>query len=101
MRGQVRETAYHLTNRDQVGLVVPDTGIALLPAFRQNERLAAIAADHTREIAQVEGRIGTELGRVFSFPFLGLDRIRHSIEPEIQYLFVPQVGRETIELPLR
>ena len=118
VRGQVRETAYHLTNTDQVALVVtPPAGTT---PFRQAERLidnprlytrkeyreitdfnADLDTNHTREIAQVQGRLGTEFARVYSFPFLGLDRIRHSIEPEIQYLFVPTVDRNTIDGSLR
>jgi hypothetical protein len=92
VRGQLRETAYHLTDSDQVALAVPT--VAREPGFTRAEVLPELDQNKTREIAQVEGRIGTELARVFSFPYLGLDRIRHSIEPEIQYLFVPQVGRD-------
>ena len=117
VRGQVRETAYHLTNTDQVALVAPKSGGST--AFRLSQGLidkydytkdgyrnvsdvsADLDTDHTREIAQVNGRLATEFARVFSFPFLGLDRIRHSIEPEVQYLFVPQVGRDVFDQPLR
>jgi LPS-assembly protein len=98
VRGQVRETAYHLTDDQQIALVVPPSGTS---AFRKTDVLPALSTDHTREIGQVEGRIATELARVFSFPFLGLDRIRHSIEPEVQYVFVPQVGRGIFEQKLR
>jgi LPS-assembly protein len=95
VRGQLRETAYHLTDDQQVALVSPSN------QFRQTNALPNLASDHTREIGQVEGRIATEFARVYNFPFLGLDRIRHSIEPEVQYLFVPQVGRDVFEQPLR
>jgi LPS-assembly protein len=95
VRGQVRETAYHLTDDQQMALVVPTGNI--VSAFRRTDALGDLSTDHTREIGQVEGRIATELARVFSFPYFGLDRIRHSIEPEVQYLFVPQVGRDVFE----
>jgi hypothetical protein len=95
LRGQLRETAYHLTDDQQVALVVPTGNIA--SAFRKTNILGDLSTDHTREIGQIEGRLATELARVFSFPHFGLDRIRHSIEPEVQYLFVPQVGRDIFE----
>ena len=109
VRGQVRETAYQLTNTDQVALFVPSEGTRT-QTFRVTEdmipggsarRLHPIRDDldasHSREVAQVQGRIGTEIARVFSFPYLGLDRLRHSIEPEVQYLFVPQTDRNVID----
>jgi LPS-assembly protein len=95
VRGQVRETAYHLNDTGHVARVVaPDAvgGFVTPP----NNVLPDIDRDKTREIAQIDARLATELARVFRFPYLGLDRIRHSIEPEIQYLFVPQVGRDFV-----
>lgn len=100
VRSQGRETAYHLTSDQQVALVVPTSG-SLGPDFRTTDVLPKLSTDHTREIGQVDGRLATEIARVFKFPYLGLDRLRHSIEPEIQYLFVPQVGRGIFEQPLR
>jgi LPS-assembly protein len=105
VRGNLRETAYHLTNTKQVALVFPDPNspntAGVVSDFRTTSVLPALKADHTREIGQVDGRVASELARVFSFPFFGLDRIRHSIEPEVQYLFVPQVGRGIFEKKLR
>jgi hypothetical protein len=95
LRGNVRETAYHLTDTQQIAFVTPTN------QFRRTNALPDLSTDHTREIGQVEGRVATELARVYSFPYLGLDRIRHSIEPEVQYLFVPQVGRDIFAQPLR
>jgi LPS-assembly protein len=92
VRGNVRETAYHLTDEDQVVLTLPGNG-------RVNDVLKDLDTNHTREIAEVQGRLATEIAKVYSFPYLGLDRIRHSIEPEIQYLFVPQVGRDIFQRP--
>lgn len=89
--GQVRETAYHLTDTEQVARVTRANGTI---GFVRNDALPELDTNHTRELAQVEGRIGTEVAKVYSFPYLGLDRIRHSIEPEVQYLFVPPVGRD-------
>jgi LPS-assembly protein len=98
VRGQLRETAYHLTDDQQVAFVAPTGNIA--PAFRRTDVFGDLSSDHTREIGQVQGRIATEIARVFKVAFFGLDRIRHSIEPEVQYLFVPQVGRDIFQQKL-
>lgn len=52
---------------------------------------------HTRELAEVRGRMGTELARVYDFPWLGLRRLRHSIEPEVRWLYVPPVSDQQVE----
>jgi LPS-assembly protein len=85
--GGVRETAYHLTDREQVAFIVP------IRKFRAAPDLPLLDADRTRELAEVSGRLGTEFSRVFDFQHLGLEKLRHSIEPEARYLFVPAVAR--------
>jgi LPS-assembly protein len=101
--GRVRETAYYLTDREQVARVVPDPGVAVEPGFR-GFRVAPELPDldrtRTREVAEVNARLGTEIARVFDFPHLGLAKLRHTIEPEARYLFVPQVGRPVDQLAL-
>src|SRR5262249_15217960 len=54
------------------------------------------ALDHNRNraVGEFRGKIGTEISRVFDFPFLGLEKLRHTIEPEIHYLYVPDVGNQ-------
>jgi len=101
LSGQVRETAYHLTNDEQVALVVPAAGVAAIPHFRTAPELPRLDTDHTRELAEVHGQVGTELARVFTFRHLGLEKLRHTIEPELAYLFVPQVGRPIFDQKLR
>ncbi len=98
LSGQVRETAYHLTNDVQVARVVPNSGAASF--FRAAPELPRLDTDHTRELGEVHGQVGTELARVFTFRHLGLEKLRHTIEPELQYLFVPQVGRPIFDAPL-
>jgi hypothetical protein len=56
---------------------------------------------HSRPAGEVQGRLATEIARVFSFPYLGLDRIRHSIEPEVQYLFSDAPTPERLARRLR
>jgi LPS-assembly protein len=121
--GRVRETAYHLTDTEQVAFVVADgnrvqaaqpcgappappcvraaTFPADLEKFRTAPELPPLDRDRTRELAEVQARTGTEFARVFDFPFLGLAKLKHTIEPEVQYLYVPQVDRfhDSIQLP--
>jgi LPS-assembly protein len=107
--GRLRETVYHLTDTEQVAFVVADgarNGTAApfptdLEKFRTAPEMARLDADHTRELAEVHARAGTEFGRVFDFPHFGLTKLKHTIEPEVQYLYVPQVARfyDTLELP--
>jgi hypothetical protein len=100
LRGQVRETAYQLTNEEQIAVVIPTEGA-----------WSGVSPDRTPDQEQLHARGGaceristratpvssrrSKAGwgpnsRAYPFRFLGLDRIRHSIEPEVQYLFVPR-----------
>ena len=97
--GRVRETAYHLTDRTQVAFVQPNPGVVVdedFERFRVAPELERLDRDRTRELAEVHARTGTEFSRVFSFPYFGLDRLKHTIEPEVQYLYVPQSGRPIV-----
>jgi LPS-assembly protein len=98
--GRLRETAYHLTDREQVAFVVPDPGVFVVPTHRAAPELSRLDADRTRELAEVHARTGTELARVFDFPHLGMERLRHTVEPQVRWLYVPQVGRPLDELHL-
>jgi len=100
LSGQVRETAYHLTNDEQVAFVVPDPGVAATSHFRTAPELPRLGSDRSRELAEIHGQMGTELARVFTFRHLGLEKLRHTLEPEVQYLFVPQVGRPIFDVKL-
>jgi lipopolysaccharide assembly outer membrane protein LptD (OstA) len=97
VRGQVRETAYHLTDTQQVGFFVPDNPGVASTFVLGGKGISRLDTDTTRELGQVQSRVASEIGRVYDFPYLGLTRIRHTIEPEVQYLFVPQVGRDMTE----
>ncbi|HYR95899.1 MAG TPA: LPS assembly protein LptD [Candidatus Binatus sp.] len=99
LAGQLRETAYHLTDTEQVVAVVPkETNIPT--GFRTAPELPRLDANRTRELAEVQGRLGTEIARVFGFRHLGLEKLRHTFEPEVQYLYVPQVGRPIFDVQL-
>ena len=90
--GRVRETAYQLTNREQVEALVPDPGSGLRTRFRVAPDQPALDETETRELAEVRARTGTEFSRVFDFHHLGLEKLKHTIEPEVQYLFIPRAG---------
>jgi hypothetical protein len=49
----------------------------------------------------LSGRLGTELDRVFDFDHLGYAKLKHTIEPEVDYLYVPATSRPIVnrELP--
>jgi hypothetical protein len=56
--------------------------------------LPNLATSHTRELGEVNGRVASELSRVYDFPHLGLEKIRHTIEPEVQYLYLPPINKQ-------
>lgn len=72
-----------------------------LERFRAAPRLRRLDRQRTRELAEVNARTGTEFGRVFDFPLFGFAKLKHTIEPEAQYLYVPQVDRfyDSLQLP--
>lgn len=58
------------------------------------------SGDHnlSRELVEVRGNVGTAVSRVFNFNALGLSRIKHVVEPELSYLFVPRIDQSRIPI---
>lgn len=79
LQASVRETAYHLTDR-------------LLPTGEQLPR------NNSRETFRVGANAGTILSRVYPFHWLGLDKVKHTIEPGLGYLYIPAVGQGNLPL---
>lgn len=52
----------------------------------------------SRELVEIRGNIATSLNRVFNFNAFGLSRMKHVIEPELSYLFVPGVNQRNIPI---
>jgi LPS-assembly protein len=52
----------------------------------------------SRETVELRGQIGTTLNRVFALDLFGLSGLKHVIEPEVSYLFVPQTQQRSIPL---
>jgi lipopolysaccharide export system protein LptA len=52
----------------------------------------------SRELVEIRGNVGTYLSRVFSWGSLATGGIRHVIEPELSYFFVPGVNQNSIPI---
>ena len=50
----------------------------------------------SRELIELRGNLGTTLSRIFDFNNFGLSRVKHVIEPEFNYLFVPGTDQSRI-----
>jgi len=72
LRASGRETAYHLTNTDLIGG-------------------GSVGRDDSRELVEVDGQVGTVLDRIYPVSFFGLEKLKHTIEPSVQYLYIPAV----------
>src|SRR5262249_31387109 len=100
LTGQMHGTLYELSDPgQQVALVIPnDPNVAT--TFRTTRLVPALDASHTRRVPGVRGVLGTELAGVFTFDHFGLEKIRHSIEPELRYLYVPPTNQHLGEQAL-
>jgi LPS-assembly protein len=58
------------------------------------------SSDHNvaRSTVEIRGNLGTSLSRIFAVDRLGLTGIKHVIEPEISYLFVPSSDQSRIPI---
>jgi hypothetical protein len=93
--GRLRETLYQMTNRDQVEAVVPDPDVGTRTLFRTAPNLEPLDETRSRELAEVRARTSTQVSRVFDFKHFGLEKVKHVLEPEVQYLYVPTAGPST------
>ncbi len=66
------------------------------PLSATGEARSLPATSH-REQIEVRVEAGSMLQRVYEFPYWGMDRLKHTIEPVAQYYYVPSVRQE--ELP--
>jgi LPS-assembly protein len=78
----VRETAYHLT----------DT--LLLNSGPTN----TVPENQSRELVEVDGQVGTSLDRIYAVHMFGLEKLKHTIEPQVQYLYIPGVAQGDIPI---
>jgi len=87
---QVRETAYHLNNTELL-LPVSETGGVVTPADTRK-----LDTNPTREIYQTSAVIGTQISRVFDVGGETVQKLKHTIEPEVDYLFIPDVDQTAL-----
>jgi LPS-assembly protein len=52
----------------------------------------------SRELVEIRGNIGTSLSRVFAWNTANLSAVKHVIEPELSYLFVPRTDQSRIPI---
>jgi LPS-assembly protein len=51
-----------------------------------------------RELVEIRGNIATSVSKVFAFDAAGLKGLKHVLEPELSYLFVPGVNQRDIPI---
>jgi LPS-assembly protein len=58
------------------------------------------SSDHnvSRELVEIRGNLNTALSRIFAVDSLGLKQVKHVIEPELSYLFIPGVNQSKIPI---
>ena len=52
----------------------------------------------SRELVEIRGNVGTAMSRVFQWNTLGLSRVKHVVEPELSYLFIPSTDQSRIPI---
>jgi LPS-assembly protein len=52
----------------------------------------------SRELAEIRGNVGTSFSRIFAANSFGLSGLKHVIEPELSYLFVPSIEQSQIPI---
>jgi hypothetical protein len=97
VRGGFRETAYNLTDTSvplQVNVNPAD------PGSKPPSILPTLDDQATREIFYLRGEAGTSLARVYPFERFGMTKLKHTIEPGLDYLYVPRTDTRQAALPL-
>lgn len=100
------ETAYQLTNTIMAQTCTIDTDCPV-DAFCDRGRCRNRASDdltdeirlpktQSRESVELRADLRTELSRVFEFPYFGLEKLKHTIEPQLEYLYVPDVSQDDL-----
>lgn len=88
IRGAFRETAYGLSENQMAGGF---TGQNLVDG-----PFIDLPTGSSREIFELHSGVSTQFERVFDFPYFGLDKLKHTVEPELDYLFVPDVTQSDL-----
>lgn len=88
VRAAFRETAYGLSENTMAGGF---TGQNLVDG-----PFIDLPSGSSREIFELHSSLATQFERVFDFPHFGLDKLKHTIEPELDYLYVPNVNQSDL-----
>jgi lipopolysaccharide assembly outer membrane protein LptD (OstA) len=97
--GLLHGTLYQLADNQQVGLVVPTTSTTkTFKAVNDPDVLPFLDRSHVRGVGEVRAQLGTEFDRVYTFEHFGLEKLRHSIEPDIRYLYVPENDQQLFDV---
>src|SRR5262249_32484588 len=83
----LREPAYGLT---QARMANGFTGTNAAAGFID------LPSGSSRELVELGGNVGTQFERVFDFPYFGLDKIKHTIEPSLEYVYIPPVDQSDL-----
>jgi LPS-assembly protein len=83
-----RETAYGLSENTMAGGF---TGQDLVDG-----PFIDLPTGSSRELVEIRGGVGTQFERIFDFPHFGLDKLKHTVTPEIDYLYVPDVNQSDL-----
>lgn len=54
--------------------------------------------NNSRELVEIGGNVGTSIGRVYSWGGSMIEGVKHVVEPEISYLFIP--SRQQNDIPI-
>jgi len=90
VRAAFRETAYGLSENEMAGGF---TGQNLVDG-----PFIDLPTGSSREIFELHSTLGTEFARVFDFPHFGLDKLKHTVEPQLDYLYIPNIDQS--DLPI-
>jgi lipopolysaccharide assembly outer membrane protein LptD (OstA) len=93
---QGRETAYHMNNTDLLlptPTVTPGTSSGPTPTPTPSTPLAK---NPTRELYQLNAMLATQISRVFDVGGEHVQKLKHTIEPEVDYLYIPDVNQNDL-----
>ncbi|MFI5397887.1 MAG: LPS-assembly protein LptD [Candidatus Binatia bacterium] len=80
VRAALRETAYHLTED------------------RLADTAQTLPQNQSRELFQLGAEMGASLSRIYPVTSFGLEKLKHTIEPTVEYLYTPAVSQANLPL---
>jgi lipopolysaccharide assembly outer membrane protein LptD (OstA) len=91
---QGRETAYHMNNTELL-LPTPTPGSSTGPTPTPTPS-TPLGKNPTRELYQFNAMLATQLSRVFDVGGEHVQKLKHTIEPEVDYLYIPDVNQNDL-----